>query len=352
MLCGVGDYTAALARGLAATGRHEVGVLTDERASGAPEVPGVTVLASVRRWRAPKLWKVFRRLRAWRPDLVHMQFPTTGYAGDLPWILPAAISAARIPLVQTWHEYVLSGGDSWRDVAPAFGRGPIVVVRPAYYERMHPPTRRWCSPQRFVFIPNASAIPKASVDAAERAAIRARWSVGDRRLLVFFGFPYEHKGVDDLIAVADPRRDVVVIAGAIQPYDPYMQSLGERVAREPLRSFVHLTGFLEDMEAARLLAAADAVVLPYRVGGGPWNTSLHAALLQGTFVLATSNERSGYDPRQNLHWARPRDLDEFRAALEKYAGVRKDDKTAEELPPTWETVVSRHEDVYRERLGA
>ena len=112
------------------------------------------------------------------------------------------------------------------------------------------------------------------------------------------------------------------------------------------------TGFLEDMEVARLLAAADAVVLPYRVGGGPWNTSLHAALLQGTFVLATSNERSGYDPRQNLHWARPRDLDEFRAALEKYAGVRKDDKTAEELPPTWETVVSRHEEVYRARLGA
>jgi hypothetical protein len=127
---------------------------------------------------------------------------------------------------------------------------------------------------------------------------------------------------------------------------------GERVAREPLRSFVHLPGVLEDLEVARLLAAADAVVLPYRVGGGPWNTSLHAALLQGTFVLATSNERSGYDPRQNLHWARPRDLDEFRAALEKYAGVRKDDKTAEELPPTWETVVSRHEDVYRERLGA
>ncbi len=38
--------------------------------------------------------------------MVHVQFPSQGYRGNLPWQLPVLLHASGFTVVQTWHEYV------------------------------------------------------------------------------------------------------------------------------------------------------------------------------------------------------------------------------------------------------
>ena len=71
-----------------------------------------------------------------------------------------------------------------------------------------------------------------------------------------------------------------------------------------------------------MLAAADAVVLPFRSGGGSWNSSIKAAAVQGTFVLTTSTERHGLDPDGNVYYARPSDAKDLMEALRRHLGRR------------------------------
>jgi hypothetical protein len=66
-----------------------------------------------------------------------------------------------------------------------------------------------------------------------------------------------------------------------------------------------VTGFLAPEQAGRLLAAADAAVFPFLDGGGEWNSSIHGAAAQGTFVLATSMNKRGYDAAKNIYYAAP-----------------------------------------------
>ena len=115
------------------------------------------------------------------------------------------------------------------------------------------------------------------------------------RLVAYFGFIHLAKRVELLFEVADPLQHHLVLVGELNSEDEYHKRILYLINRQPWIGKVTVTGFLPAEEAGRILAAADAVVLPFRDGGGIWNTSIHASLAQGTFVLTTSREQHGYD---------------------------------------------------------
>jgi glycosyltransferase involved in cell wall biosynthesis len=352
MTCGVGDYTRELAGALAAREDVEVGVLTstaaDRDTSGAFEVFPV-----LRDWKPSEFPEVREVVRAWKPDVVHVQYPTRGYHGSLPYRLPLLLRMRGIPVVQTWHEYVPRTGSPW-DVAYArwrdlpgvlFGRD-VIVVRPSYRERMPFWFRVLAARKRFHLVPNGPTVPRIILDDDERATIRERWGARGRALLAFFGLCYEHKGIDDLLAAFDPSRHHLVIVGGIDQADPYQAALLRRVGEPPLREHVTIAGFLPAPEAAQVLAAADAVVLPFRRGGGDWNTSMKAAALQGTFVLTTSTTAHGYDEAANVYWARPGDPADLATALARYLGRRIATPSPDVTGPDWAEIARRHVAIY------
>ena len=102
-------------------------------------------------------------------------------------------------------------------------------------------------------------------------------------------------------------------------------------------------------DAARFLAISDAVVFPHVNGGGGWNTSLHAAVCQGTFVLTTSTERSGYDPVANIYYAPPQAVDHMRQALVSYAGMR--NMNPVDATESWQALAAAHITLYRSVCG-
>lgn len=344
MRCGVGDYTSRLAGGLAALPDCDVSVLTGKEADPA-SAPGATVLPLMAHWDIPDLPAIARIIRERRPDILHMQIPTLVY-GRSQWLIPSVALALGVPNVQTWHEYYAPR--FWPHALNASLPGGLVAVRPGYIDKLPPFWKKLVARKRFRFIPNASAIPVAPLTPAERADIRGRHAGPEETLVVYFGFVSRAKGVDTIFDIADPKTSRILLVCDLDPSDADHKAILDRMNAPPWNGRAKATGFLPPDEVAQLLASADVAVFPFRNGGGEWNTSIHAAKAQGTFVLTTSiNEPTGYRPDENMHVARPRDIDDMRRALARHAKTRI-------APPRsttdWPAIAAAHLALYKEIL--
>jgi glycosyltransferase involved in cell wall biosynthesis len=344
MRCGVGDYTASLATALGRCDDTAVAVLTDTAATPVPPDFDFEVFPVADGWRMADVIRIAKVARRWNPDVVHIQYPTQGYRHRyLPWLLPALFSIANVPIVQTWHEYHLE--PARRTLLNAVLGGGLIAVRPNYKATM-PNWYRWLIRRKhFAFIPNASAIPKVRLSKAERLAIHSHFALPTDRLLVYFGFAYPPKRVELLFEIADPLHDHLVLICDLNSEVEYHKELLDRVSQEPWIGKVTVTGYLPVGEVARLLGAADAVILPFRDGGGMWNTSIHAAVTQGAFVLTTAREQHGYDSARNVYYARPDDLADMSCALRTHAGSRAPEIDGDP-PSEWEAIAAAHRALY------
>jgi len=346
MKCGVGDYTAHLATALSRLTNTDVAVLTDVSASPKPSDFEFEVFPVCRGWRMSDLTRIAAAVRRWRPDLIHIQYPTQGYGlRYLPWLLPVLFRIALVPVVQTWHGYD-SRRMTRRLLPNSLLSGGLIVVRPEYLEMMNP-LYRWLNRRKHArFIPNASTIPPTQLSEDERAAVRLRFCGPDRRLIVFFGFAYPDRGTELLFQVATAGQHNLVFISDLNPSDRYHKSILDQAESASWAGKVIVTGYLPAEEVGRILAAADAVLLPFRDGGGMWNTSIRAATSQGTFVLSTSREQHGYDSIDNAYYARPDDVADMRNALQKYIGTR-NETTSIGLHRDWDSIAQAHMALYQ-----
>lgn len=350
--CGVGDYTFHLATALAGCADAEVAVLTSRdcpkpASQGRKEIPVFSVIDG---WRFRELPKIIGIIRDWSPDVVHVQYPTQGYGNALlPWLVPAIAFLMGRKVVQTWHEgyglrYLFR--TFLKSVVPA----SVIVVRPQFKQQLNPIYRWMISWKKLFYIRNASGIQRAMLDEDERRQLRERYLKGQTRLVVFFGFVYPNKGVELLFDIADPSSDQLVIAGEIQPATEYGKKIFELANRSPWQGKTTITGFLPQQQIASLLAIADAVILPFKVGGGDWNTSIHAAVLQGTLVITTSASRHDYDKGRNIYYAGIDDVSAMKAGLATYAGRRRafDPEIDRD---EWKNIALEHRRIYGRLLG-
>ena len=349
MPCGIGDYTAHLAEALGKMEAVTTGVLTSRAASIVAERP-FEALPIIEDWRPSALPRILGAVQRWKPDLVHMQFPAQGYGHSYgPWLIPAALTLLRYPVVQTWHEYY-PAGSGWRNILNALAPGGLIVVRPNYLEQMPSWYRRIVARKHFRLIPNAAALPAVSLTEKERLALREKLEVGDRSLVVYFGFVYPAKGTHAVFDIASAAHDRLVLVGQLDEDNPYHERIMRRIASDEWRGHALTTGFLPERDAAAILAAADAVVLPFTEGSGFWNTTVRASAKQGTFVLTTSSTSLGYDAAANIYSAAPGAVDEMRQALREYIG-RRVDRPSDDGATEWRHIAEAHLQVYRQVLG-
>ncbi len=344
MHCGIGDYTARLAQSLGKRKDVIVAVLTDTAAG--PAFEDVELFPIVRTWGLGETSTVLGFLRMWRPDIVHVQYPSHSYR-KIQWILPTIAWLANGPVVQTWHEiYSLR---NWPIVLNAALPGGLVAVRPKYKEKL-PVWYRWLIRNKeFRFIQSASSIPTIQLTEDERAAIRSGAGANGCGLIVYFGFAYPAKEIEVIFRVADPVRHRLVLICDLSPGDAYHARILSLAEQADWAGKVTVTGFLPPVEAGRLLAAADAVILPFRDGGGEWNTSIHGAAAQGTFVLTNSLEKRGYDIDANIYYAFPGNVPEMKTALQQHAG-RRNRGPSEAQGTEWDAIASAHVELYRSLL--
>lgn len=351
MKCSVGDYSCNLAKALAARSVAHVSVLTSVAGAQSEMAGGVEIFSIVERWSLFEASKVIKTIRRTSPDIVHIQHPTQGYGnGLLPWFLPMISFMMGKKVVQTWHE-----GYSRRHAPHLFLKAvipsKIVVVRPQYGEKILHPLLQWALwGKGILYIRNASCVPHIEMSGDKRDELKKRYLKGQKRLIVFFGFVYPHKGVELLFDIADSAIDHIVIAGEFDKKGEYLRKLMARVSIEPWAGKVTLTGFLSETDAAALLAVSDAVVLPFRDGGGGWNSSIHGAVLNGAFVITTSTTQNGYDKKRNVYFANIDDICEMKSALTRYAGTHRG-YDADIDKDEWREIADEHRYLYENILG-
>jgi len=356
MRCGIGDYTMRLGESLASRANVEVAILTSTAAATGRPVPGVELFPLMERWTLAERGKVRRLIRSWRPQIVHVQFPTQGYGpGDLPHLIPLIAHRLDARVVRTLHEVATWDRLTSRRQLLGFllqllAPGPFVTVRPNYRQLLHPLLARLSRKHRWIFIPSASTIPPAALSPRERRDLRATYLQGRERLVTYFGFLNASKGAELLFDIADPKRDQVVFAGAFGPDEDYRRQIEQRAAAQDWAGKVTFPGFIGEREAAGLLAVSDAVVLPFREGGGSWNTSILAALAQGTPVVTTSGSAGDEHLDGPIFFAPPGDLHALRQGLDRVA-CPPDRRPPGAASWGWTQVADRHHQLYEE-MGA
>ncbi len=351
MPCGVGDYSASLAGGLTAQpGHHEVALLTS-RAASPPGGHDIRLFNAMKEWSLREIGTVHSVLREWKPDIVHLQYPSQGFAAlTLPALIPFLAWRAGAMPVRTWHE-AFSGRRSIPFLLQSAAPGPAIVVRPNFADLMWPPLRRLLRFRRPRFIAGASSIARSTLSPAEHVELRTRYLAGRHRMIVFFGFIYPSKGVEQLFQIADPMRDTLIIAGNTEVDPVYVGQIRQLCETQPWAGHANLVGYLSADQIADLLAVADAVVLPFRNGGGSWNSSISAALAQGTPVVTTVHEDHGHDVVRGIYFARPDDLDDLRHGLATVCAPRAANSSVALVEKEWDRIAQAHLAVYGDALA-
>lgn len=342
--CGVGDYTQKLAEVLAGRSDLKVAVLA-KRGSMLGHDPNLEVIADVERWGLTELLRIFKHVREWSPDLVHIQYPAQGFFHRrLPLFLPLIFRLQGLAVVETWHEPPPRSRKAlFYFLLPLLGATGLVFVRPAYLDFFSPRIRGWINRLPNILIQNAAAVPISKLNLYEKQTLRNSYLDGCSRLLVFFGFINRNKGLHCLFDIAERGIDRIVIAGKVGD-EAYVKELQEIAKTRGLDAEVTFTGYLAPEDAADLLAVADVVVLPFIDGGGSWNTSIHSARAQGTFVVTTGYDELGFDSKKNIYVVIPGDVSTMRTAINQHSG-RKINGPIDELG--WHQIASSHLKFYR-----
>ena len=360
----IGDYTEQLARTFSCYPDFKVAVLTGSDAQPSNTAKNIDVLSVAPSWHLYRTPTIVRAILNWRPDLVHIQYPSPAYGSQLlPTILPLCLRLYGLAVVQTWH-FVGACSAIFRIMPLRFLSfwffARVVFVFDRTLLEWAKGRMRWLFGKKImVFIPHASAIPRVELRDAERIACRARYIPPNKIMVVYFGFVVPGKGLELIFDIADPEQSGVVIMGGIVTEDDirmdpkrhrqhvlaYADAVRRRAESDVWKGKVTFTGFLPPREIGRVLSAADAVVLPFPNGCQIWNTSLHAALAQGSFVLTTSKEKHGYCALENIYYAPPNDVASMKAALIKYAGKRVEPTSSCEQ--AWNAIRDLHLEVYR-----
>jgi hypothetical protein len=353
--CGVGDYSYNLSRTLVDKLEIELSVLTsvfseeNESEINSVNLKGIKLFRVIKNWGGGDLVKYIQTLFKVRPDLVHIQYPTQGYKDKLlPYLLPVITYLCGFKVVQTWHE-IYSFQPNFRLILQSIVPGGVVVVRGEYLNKLHPKIKKFLANKIFYFIKNASAIPAAIIDEKEKLDLKQKYLKGQKRLLIFFGFIYRHKGLENVFEIANPDTDHILIIGKFGDDIDYNNKITRLTNTSIWVDKVTIAGFLPPEIVAKLLAISDAVLLPFITGGGEWNTSIHSAVLQKAFVLTTSETSIGYDPKRNIYYAFPNDIQEMKVALDKYAGkYRESDSDVDK--DEWYEIAKKHETLYNRVL--
>ncbi|WP_432798318.1 glycosyltransferase family 4 protein [Poriferisphaera sp. WC338] len=364
--CGIGVYTQKLADHLAESG-HQVAILTcptEEFTKPTDSRNWAHFTLNATRKLSHADWLPV--LAKFRPDVIHIQYPSLHRDAFFLYRETCRRFLFRKPIVTTFHEKPYQ----FRSYVLMFTSCHVITVRSVRL------ARDWGAyfPCKKSMVLNATMLPEIQLTDDERSQTRRKYghrsyqnrltdikdcnhddahgvcvSPDRRRLILSFGFLTPHNRTQDILHACNPVTDDLVIAGTCPESIPeHLKSLHVQCSEAGWNPDEVFRGYVSDDELSKLIASADAIVLPYQSGAGPWNTSLLAAQQQGTFVLTTTNEQLGmpavgYHQETNTFFAPIGSIEKMKDAIARYQGHRN--------PPvsggrTWQQIADEHYQIY------
>lgn len=342
--CGVGDYVFQLAKSLSENKAFEIAVLT----SAIEDIntnPNIKVFNCMTSWRMRDLFRALSIVCQFKPEIVHLQYPTQGYDGRLPKYLPLFLRIMGIKVVQTWHEYFYESGVNLFNL---FACNSLIYVRDDFRAKVPKFISMILSSFLTTHIPNAASIRPVELSDDQLRKVRAQFPV-DKSIVCFFGFAHSNKGLENIFKIADPRRDHLVFICELNEDDHYQAQILQLIQSDDWSGRVTVTGFLPENKVAEILAVSDAAIFPFPNGTGDWNTTLKAAQACGLFSVATTIDRAktGFDERRNTQLTGCDDILAMSVALSENLGRR----VKPNLTNEWNRVAVQHLNLYQEVIS-
>ena len=344
MKCGVGSYTQRLAIALAERKGISVRVLTDNDAINSSLSAKYETYAIIKRWHFYELIKVIKCVINYNPDIIHIQYPTQGYSGRMPMLLPLLMLLMRRKSLQTWHEPILDRSGIFLTI----GMRELITVRKELMSTIPPFIKHHLENTKLIWIPTASLLPTLTQTEQSRLSTRKKFIFKEGVLLVFYGFLAPLKGIEALLEIMVRTNYHLILACDFNENDEYHNKLLEKIKLLNILSRVNIIGFLPDEELSSVLSASDVAIFPFRDGFQAFNTSVDGAISHGLFVLTTSTLINGYDALKNIYYAKIGDIDEMIFAIQRYSKIRNP-----MIPSTdaWNYIVDKHIEIYKEKIS-
>lgn len=287
MPCGVGDYTAILARHLAELG-IEVSVISSMEAQKQHEQ--VQLYAMIEKWHWPALKQIINKLHDIQPEAILFQWPTAAYGRSLAVnYLPKAIKRQfpHVPLLATLHELrYFKPWTRWRLTWLYQVVDQLILVDSMDYQWLPKKNR---SQSTIHQIPIGSNIPKAK----EFSRLTYRQSLGiniEDFLLVFFGFVNPPKGIElllDGLNEINNERVRLLLLSELKEGNHYHKKIMNRINKSSLKTGTIIRCNQPANEIAKLLKSADCAVLPFKDGASLKRGTLMACITQHMPIITT-----------------------------------------------------------------
>lgn len=267
----MGDYTLRLADALRGLG-IEADIFSDDT------------------WSLLDVGRAYRRLGDLAPDIVHIQYPASGFGHRLGPQLYAMLERC----ITTVHEASQSHVLRKLSLYPFTMRAQHLIFTSEYERQFAASWAPWIDTKSSV-IPIGSNVDRYVSDAS-----RLR-----RREIVYFGLLMPRKGLEDVVGLAglikEQELDLVVrVIGSHRPeHLSYVGELRRKSAGLP----VLWEEGLADGQVSERLAGALVAYLPYPDGASERRTTLKAALLNRMAVVTTRGPATPEDMERVVRFA-------------------------------------------------
>jgi glycosyltransferase involved in cell wall biosynthesis len=318
--CGVGDYSRCLGNAL-----NSIGIESRVIAAGD--------------WRLQSVMERLRSIRTLNPDVVHIQYPTVGFARHLG---PQAFSVLK-SCVATIHE--VSQAHLLRKLALyPFSFRARHVIFPSNFERRF--AVKWAP-----WIAHRSSV--IGIPSNISAGAKQQRNSGE---IVHFGLIMPGKGLEKvirlgrLIQVSGHALRIRVIGTVRSDHAGYFEALRSESSHLPI---VWENG-LDKKQVEDRLAASAIAYLPYPDGVSERRATLKAALINGTAVITTHGAQTPSDIQGSVCFVETPE-EALVAALDLLASPEKRDRLSSNGMEyagryTWERIAEQHSALYDEIL--
>lgn len=253
-VCGVADYTTRLAAALNRKG-IEVAAL------------------SGRMWHAANALKLRREIDGLRSDVLHVQYPATGYGWGIG---PQVLSVLR-PMVATIHECSQSHVLRRISLYPFTLRARAIVFTTEFEKRYAVRFAPWIL-HRSAVIPIGTNVPPAPLDIPRRSDA-----------VTYFGLIRPQKGIEEVIQFSRLCLErsnglCVRVVGALMPENAgFYEQMRRAASGLPIEWILGRDG----PELSRTLAEGEIGYLPFPDGASERRGSLLAMLSNRTAVITS-----------------------------------------------------------------
>lgn len=290
--CGVGDYTEILSNGLAKIDDLELSVITTQ-GLGDKE-PDYKVYPIVKKWDFSCINIILNKIDEIKPDIVHIQYPTTEYKKYIFInFLPFILKCKNYTVITTIHEFSDNSSLGKFRLCPniLFSK-KIIVVDPRFKEDILKKSIFKHKDVQYVNI--GSNIPKSNINDSERVEIRQKILASqDTFIIGYFGFINSKKGVETIINSISKLIDngienvKFLIIGELSKDDNYHLMLLNMIEELKLKENVYITGYLPKEEVGKYINITNVMALPFANGVSPRNGSFLAAKQESKPVITT-----------------------------------------------------------------